>query len=89
MLTLEEKESSYASPRRRYYIIAGIVLGLLGFAAIGIVVGYFIGRNQSAKSCDADGGKPGRKPQSQKELDEIYKNAVEMVSTENLRANLE
>ena len=85
MLTVEEKGSSYTSPRRRYLIIAGIVLGLLVFAAIGIVVGYFIGRNQSAKSCHADGGKP----QSQKQLDEIYKDAVKMVSTEKLRANLE
>ena len=89
MLTVEEKGSSYTSPRRRNLIIALIVLGLLVFAAIGIVAGYFIGRN-SAKGCEdgdtktTDGGKL-----SQKQLDEIYKDAVEMVSTKELRSSLE
>ena len=81
MLTVEEKGPGYTSPRRRCCIIVLIVLSLLVFVGIGIVAGYFIGRN-SAKSCEE---KP---PKSQKQLDQVYKDAVEMVSTEELRENL-
>ena len=83
------KGSSNTSPRRQKLIIALIVLGLLVFAAIGIVAGYFIGRH-SAKSCEEGGNKTANGGKlSQKLLDEIYKDAVEMVSTKELRSNLE
>ena len=84
MLTVEEKGSAYTSPRRRCLIVGLIVLG---FLVIGIVAGYFIGRN-SVKSCKDDEPTSGAGKQSQKELDEVYKNAVEMVSTNELRNNL-
>lgn len=89
MLTVEEKGSGgYTSPKRRCCIIVLIVLGLLAFAGIGIVAGYFIGRN-STKSCEDNGDtKTPNGKQSQKQLDQIYKNAVEMVSTKELRENL-
>lgn len=86
MLTVEEKGSGgYTSPKRRCCIIVLIVLGLLAIAGIGIVAGYFIGRN-SAKGCEDNGDSKGK--QSQKQLDQIYKNAVEMVSTDKLKENL-
>ena len=86
---VEEKGSGYVSPKRRCFIILLIVLGLLAFAGIGIVAGYFIGRN-SAKSCeDDDGSKTPNGKQSQEQLDQIHKDAVEMVSTKELRNNLE
>ena len=88
MLTVKEKESYYTSPKRRCLIIGLIVLGVLLMAAIGIVAGYFIGRN-SVKSCKDDKPTSGPGKQNQKELDEMYKNAVEMVSTNELRSNLE
>lgn len=79
----------YTSPKRRCFIILLIVLGLLAFAAIGVVAGYFIGRN-SAKSCEDNGGsKTANGKQSQERLDQIHKDAVEMVSTKELRNNLE
>ena len=91
MLTLEEKGSSYTSitsPRRRYLIIA-LVVGFLVITAIGIVAGYFIGRS-SVKSCkERYGGKKGHGKSNQQQLDEFHKNAVEMVSTRELRDNLE
>ena len=84
---VEEKGvKSYNSPKRRCCIIVLIALGILAFAGIGIVGGYFIGRN-SAKSCEDDGKTPNGK-QTQKQLDQIYKDAVEMVSTDELRENL-
>ena len=95
MLTLEEKGSSYTSitsPRRRYLIIA-LVVGFLVITAIGIVAGYFIGRS-SVKSCkegdrEPDDDKNGDGKSNQQQLDEFHKNAVEMVSTRELRDNLE
>ena len=95
MLTLEEKGSSYTSvtsPRRRYLIIA-LVVGFLVITAIGIVAGYFIGRG-SVKSCkeghrERDDDKNGGGKSNQQQLDEFHKNAVEMVSTRQLRDNLE
>lgn len=74
------------SSKRRCCIIVLIVLIILAFAGIGIVAGYFIGRN-SAKSCEDNNKTPNGK-QTQKQLDQIYKDAVEMVSTEELRENL-
>lgn len=90
MLTVDEKESSYTSPRRRYRIIGLIVLGLLVFAAIGIVVGYFIGRHSVKSSEDGSSKTPNGETleERQKRLDKIYENAVEMVSTDELRSNL-
>lgn len=95
MLTLEEKGSSYTSitsPRRRYLIIV-LVVGFLVITAIGIVAGYFIGRS-SVKSCKEgdrkrDDDKNGDGKSNQQQLDEFHKNAVEMVSTRELRDNLE
>lgn len=77
----------YNSPKRRCCIIVLIVLGLLVFAAIGIVAGYFIGRN-AAKSCDDGDSKTPSGKQSQKQLEEFRRNAVKMISTEELRNNL-
>lgn len=92
MLTIEEKGSSVytGSPKRRCFIIFLIVLGFLTFAAIGIVAGYFIGRNSAAKSCDDDDSdtKTQNGKFTQKQLEEINKNAVEMVSTKELGNNL-
>ena len=90
---VEEKGTGgYTSPKRRCFIILLIVLGLLAFAAIGIVAGYFIGRN-SAKNCEDNGGRKtandSNGKQSQEQLDQIHKDAVEMVSTTELRNNLE
>lgn len=85
MLTVEEKGHSYTSRRRRYIIIAGIVFGLLVVVAIGIVVGYFIGRS-SSKSSDIKPAKDGK--YSQQQLEEIRKEAVAKVSTKNLKENL-
>lgn len=86
MLMVEEKGAGgYTSPKRRCCIIVLIVLSLLAFAGIGIVAGYFIGRN-SAKSCEDNGDT--KTPKTPKQLDQIYKDAVEMVSTEELRDNL-
>lgn len=92
MLTVEEKGSSYTSirsPRRRYLIIA-LVVGFLVITAIGIVAGYFIGRS-SVKSCkeERDDDKNGDGKSNQQQLDEFHKNAIEMVSTKELRDNLE
>ena len=85
MLTVEEKGAvGYTSPKRRCCIIVLIVLSLLAFAGIGIVAGYFIGRN-SAKSCEDNGKTPPKTPQ---QLDQIYKEAVQMVSTKELKDNL-
>jgi len=81
MLTVEEKGVVYTSPRRRFCIILLIVLSVLAFVGIGIVAGYFIGRN-SAKSCDSGDAK------TQEQLDQIYRDAVEMVSPKELRENL-
>lgn len=84
---VEEKGvKGYTSPNRRCCIIVLIVLGILAFAGIGIVAGYFIGRN-SAKSCE-DNNKTTNGKQTLKQLDQIYKDAVEMVSTKELRENL-
>ena len=83
MLTVEEKgpsHTSITSPRRRYLIIA-LVAGFLVITTIGIVAGYFIGRS-SVKSCK-------ERESKQQQLDEFHKNAVEMVSTRELRDNLE
>ena len=91
MLTVEEKGSSYTSitsSRRRYLIIA-LVVGFLVITTIGIVAGYFIGRS-SVKSCkERYGGKKGHGKSNQQQRDEFHKNAVEMVSTRELRDNLE
>jgi len=86
---VEEKGAGgYTSPKRRCCIIVLIVLSFLAFVGIGIVAGYFIGRN-SAKSCEGNGEtKTPNGKQTQKQLDQIYKDAVEMVSTEELRENL-
>lgn len=91
MLTIEEKGSIVytGSPKRRCFIIFLIVLGLLAFAAIGIVAGYFIGRNSAAKNCEDDSDTKTQNGKfTQKQREEINKNAVEMVSTEELRNNL-
>ena len=85
MLTAEEKGAGYTSPRRRCCIIVLIVLSLLVFVGIGIVAGYFIGRN-SAKSCEEK--PPKGQKQLDPQLDQVYKDAVEIVSTEELRENL-
>ena len=77
MLTVEEKGSTHTSPKRRVLIIVGVVLAFLVVAAIGVVVGYFIGRS--------DGGKKSQTPVN---LENIHKEAVEMVSTDELRSNL-
>lgn len=77
MLTVEEKGSTHTSPKRRVLIIVGVVLAFLVVAAIGVVVGYFIGRS--------DGGKKSQTPMN---LENIHKEAVEMVSTDELRSNL-
>ena len=93
MLMVEEKGTGgYTSPKRRCCIIVLIVLSLLAFAGIGIVAGYFIGRD-SAKSCEDNGdtktpGKTPNRKQTQEQLDQIYKDAVEMVSTKELKENL-
>lgn len=89
MLMVEEKGvGGYTSPKRRCCIIVLIVLSFLAFVGIGIVAGYFIGRN-SAKSCEGNGEtKTPNGKQTQKQLDQIYKDAVGMVSTEELRENL-
>lgn len=77
MLTVEEKGSTHTSPKRRVLIIVGVVLAFLVVAAIGVVVGYFIGRSDE-----------GKKSQTPMNLENIHKEAVEMVSTDELRSNL-
>ena len=62
-----------------------VVLGFLVIAAVGIVAGYFIGRN-SVKACSTDRNITNK---TEKGPDEFHKNAVEMVSTKELRSNLE
>ena len=89
MLTVEEKGPSYTSitSRRRRYLIIALVVGFLVITTIGIVAGYFIGRS-SVKSCkERNDGKNGKGNWQQQ--DEFHKNAVEMVSTRELRDNLE
>lgn len=81
MLNAEEKGILYTRQKRRPFVVAGIILGFLVVAALGIVVGYFIGRGQ-IKSCDED-----KKHDDQS--DKFRKEAVEMVSTDELRSNLE
>ncbi|KAK2563784.1 N-acetylated-alpha-linked acidic dipeptidase 2 [Acropora cervicornis] len=81
MLNEEGKGISYTRQKRRPFVVAGIILGFFVVAALGIVVGYFIGRGQ-IKSCDE-----GKKHDDQS--DKLRKEAVEMVSTDELRSNLE
>lgn len=82
MLKEEEKGTSFApQKRRRPFVVAGIVLGFLVVTALGIVVGYFIGRGQ-IKSCDES-----KTHDAQSDI--FRKEAVEMVSTDKLRSNLE
>lgn len=89
MMTEEpEKESMLMerfSPKhrqgRRLWLVVAIVCLIL-FLVIGIVTGYFIGKKAASK-CEAR-LKPT--PQSsQRDLENIHKDAVEMVSTEQLR----
>jgi len=81
MLNEEGKGISYTRQKRRPFVVAGIILGFFVVAALGIVVGYFIGRGQ-IKSCDE-----GKRHDDQS--DKLRKEAVEMVSTDELRSNLE
>lgn len=73
---------------RRLLLVVAIVCLIL-FLVIGIVMGYFIGRKAAGKCEDRLARlKPTPSQSSHVELEQIHKDAVEMVSTEQLRGFL-
>ena len=88
MTSEAEKESMLASrfsPKhrqgRRLLLVVGVVCFVLLFV-IGIVIGYFVGKN--AGKCEAN---RSNSVESHDHLDlaQVYKDAVELVSTNQLR----
>lgn len=80
MLSVEENRRK---SRKRY--IAAFILSLFVICAVGIVVGYFIGR--SVKACDKS--QADTSSFSGPNQGKFHEQAVEEVSTEKLRNYLE
>lgn len=69
--------------RGRYLLVLVVVTCIILFLAIGIVMGYFIGR-KAVSSCKAR-LQPTPSQSSHIDSTKIHKDAVDMVSTEKLR----
>ncbi|XP_078359878.1 glutamate carboxypeptidase 2-like isoform X1 [Oculina patagonica] len=81
MLT-ERFSPKHRQGRRRLLVAA--ILCLVLFLVLGIVIGYFIGRKTASTDCDAR-VQPTPSQSSHLDLAKIHKDAVEMVSTKQLR----
>lgn len=90
MMTPEAEQESMLvkrfSPKhrqgRRLLLIVAVVCFLLLFV-VGIVIGYFVGK--SAGKCEVNREKSTSSPESKLDLPQVHKDAVELVSSNQLR----
>ena len=91
MMAPEEEQVSMLKSRfspkhrqgRRLLLLVTVVFFVVLFV-IGIVIGYFTGKNAS-KCEDNQNPKPASPTKSRLDLEQIHQDAVELVSTEHLR----
>lgn len=81
MLT-ERFSPKHRQGRRRLLVAA--ILCLVLFLVLGIVIGYFVGRKAASTECNAR-VQPTSSKSSHVDLEKIHKDAVELVSTKQLR----